>query len=265
MGRFLGAPSVALLAAVLVAFVTFGKNCGLTGSQIRKFSESSLAPVAGILLVIAAGGGFSMVLGDSGVGTAIGAIGKSLALSPLLLGWIIAGLLRIAVGSATVAITTAAGLMAPVVAGDLPEDVRHEFDYNAEAYAAATAALEKQLAAARAQHQAALIAVAKIVTVTESQIKTAASKLDQSAQRVAALSTPTPTPQPQWMRDKVALPASLLDAQQPYSARDYSTRGYESSSRYVPSSPAQRTQHVSGYYTKRGTYVHSYKRSPPRY
>jgi GntP family gluconate:H+ symporter len=115
---FFGAPSVALLVAVLVAFFSFGKNCGFTGSQILKFSESSLAPVAGILLVIAAGGGFSMVLNASGVGAAIGAMGKSLAVSPLLLGWIIAGLLRIAVGSATVAITTAAGLMVPVIAGD---------------------------------------------------------------------------------------------------------------------------------------------------
>ncbi|MGH8047199.1 MAG: gluconate:H+ symporter [Chthoniobacterales bacterium] len=115
---FFGAPSVALLVAVLVAFVTFGKNCGLTGSQILRFSESCLGPVAGILLVIAAGGGFSKVLDASGVGAAIGAMGKSLVLSPLLLGWIIAGLLRIAVGSATVAITTAAGLMAPVIAGD---------------------------------------------------------------------------------------------------------------------------------------------------
>jgi GntP family gluconate:H+ symporter len=113
-----GAPSVALLVAVLVAFFTFGKNCGLSGSQILKFSESCLAPVAGILLVIAAGGGFSKVLDSSGVGAAIGALGKSFAVSPLLLGWIIAGLLRVAVGSATVAITTAAGLMAPVVAGD---------------------------------------------------------------------------------------------------------------------------------------------------
>ncbi len=111
-----GAPSVAMLVAVVVAFFTFGRNCGLTGAQILKFSESSLGPVAGILLVIAAGGGFSQVLNASDVGEALGATGKSLAVPPLLLGWIIAGLLRISVGSATVAITTAAGLMAPVIA-----------------------------------------------------------------------------------------------------------------------------------------------------
>ena len=114
----LGAPSIAMLIAVLVSFWTFGINCGLTGTQILKFSEVCLAPAAAILLVIAAGGGFSKVLDASGVGSAIGEMGKSLAVPPLLLGWIIAGLLRIAVGSATVAVTMAAGLMAPVIAGD---------------------------------------------------------------------------------------------------------------------------------------------------
>jgi GntP family gluconate:H+ symporter len=115
---FLGAPTVAMLIAVLVSFWTFGKNCGLTGAQILKFSEVCLAPAAGILLIIAAGGGFSKVLDASGVGAAIGEVGKSLKLSPLLLGWIIAGLLRIAVGSATVAVTTAATLMVPIIQGD---------------------------------------------------------------------------------------------------------------------------------------------------
>lgn len=114
----LGSPSIAMLAAVLVSFWTFGRSCGLTGSQILKFSDECVAPAASILLVIGAGGGFSMVLNASGVGKAIGDMGASLPVSPLLLGWIIAGLLRIAVGSATVAVTTAAGLMAPVIANN---------------------------------------------------------------------------------------------------------------------------------------------------
>jgi len=114
----IGSPTIAMLIAVLVSFWTFGHHCGLTGSQILRFSEVCLAPAASILLVIGAGGGFSKVLDASGVGAAIGDMGKSFAVSPLLLGWIIAGLLRIAVGSATVAVTTAAGLMAPVIAGN---------------------------------------------------------------------------------------------------------------------------------------------------
>ncbi len=116
--EFIGAPTVAMLIAVLVSFYTFGVRCGLTGSQILKFSEVCLGPVAGLLLLIGAGGGFSKVLDNSGVGGAIAAIGKTLPISPLLLGWCIAGLLRIAIGSATVAVTTTAGLMAPVIAGD---------------------------------------------------------------------------------------------------------------------------------------------------
>jgi len=114
--QLIGAPTVAMLAAVLVSFWTFGVNCGLTGTQILKFSEVCLGPVAGLLLLIGAGGGFSNVLTASGVGAAIGAIGKMLPISPLFLGWVVAGLLRVSVGSATVSITTAAGLMAPVIA-----------------------------------------------------------------------------------------------------------------------------------------------------
>ena len=91
------------------------RNCGLTGSQILKFTEESVGPAASILLVVGAGGGFSKVLDASGVGAAIAGVGSQLPVSPILLGWIIAGLLRIAVGSATVAITMAAGIMLPVV------------------------------------------------------------------------------------------------------------------------------------------------------
>lgn len=116
--EFIGAPTVAMLVAVLVSFYTFGAACGLTRAQILKFSESCFAPVAGLLLLIGAGGGFSMVLNGSGVGAAIGAWGKTLTISPLLLGWCIAGLLRVAIGSATVAVTTTAGLMVPIIAGN---------------------------------------------------------------------------------------------------------------------------------------------------
>jgi GntP family gluconate:H+ symporter len=114
--NLIGSPSVAMLVAVLVAFWTFGGRCGLSGAQILKMSEECVGPAAGILLVIGAGGGFSMVLNASGVGRAIGEIGAAAPVSPLLLGWIIAGLLRVAVGSATVAVMMAAGLMGPILA-----------------------------------------------------------------------------------------------------------------------------------------------------
>ncbi len=112
----LGTPTVAMLVAVLVAFWTFGYRCGLTGAQLLRMSEECVGPAAGILLVIGAGGGFSAVLNASGVGAAIGEIGARAPVSPLLLGWLIAGLLRVAVGSATVAVMMAASLMAPILA-----------------------------------------------------------------------------------------------------------------------------------------------------
>jgi GntP family gluconate:H+ symporter len=109
-----GSPVVALLVAVLFSFWSFGTRCGLNGGQILKFTDQCVAPAANILLVIGAGGGFSKVLSESGVGAAISQLG-GVGISPLLLGWLMAGVLRIAVGSATVAITMTAGLMVPVV------------------------------------------------------------------------------------------------------------------------------------------------------
>ncbi len=92
---FIGNANVAMLIAVLVSFVTFGRACGLHGKQILKFSEDCLAPASGVMLVIAAGGGFSKVLNASGVGDALAALGSSMHLSPLLLGWLIAGMMRV--------------------------------------------------------------------------------------------------------------------------------------------------------------------------
>lgn len=112
---FIGSPAVAMLVAVLVSFWTFGWNCGLRGDQILKFSEQCLGPIASVLLVIAAGGGFSRVLIESGIGGALADAGESSKISPLLLGWLLAGAMRVAVGSATVAVTTAAGLMVKTV------------------------------------------------------------------------------------------------------------------------------------------------------
>ena len=81
----------------------------------QPFTEQCVGPAAGIFLVVGAGGGFSKILDSSGVGKAIGDIALQFPVTPVFLGWIIAGMLRIAVGSATVAITMAAGLMLPIV------------------------------------------------------------------------------------------------------------------------------------------------------
>ncbi len=111
---FAGSPLIAMLAAVLVALATFGSRRGFTTAQTLRFLEDCLGPVAGIFLIVGAGGGFSKVLDLAGVDDAIAAWGKGLALSPILLGWLVAVLLRVAVGSATVAITMASAILAPI-------------------------------------------------------------------------------------------------------------------------------------------------------
>ncbi len=122
--NLLGSPSAAMLIAVLFSFWAFGTHCGLTAPQILKFSEDCVGPAAAILLVVGAGGGFSMVLNASGVGKAIAEVGATAPVSPLLLGWIIAALLRVAVGSATVAVMMAASLMLPIL--EVRPDVNRE-------------------------------------------------------------------------------------------------------------------------------------------
>jgi gluconate:H+ symporter, GntP family len=120
----IGSPSIAMLLAVLVALYTFGVRCGFNRGQLLRFTEECIGPAASILLLVGAGGGFSAVLNASGVGRVIGDIGASLPVSPLLLGWVIAGSLRVAVGSATVAIMMAAGLMGPIL--ELRPDTNRE-------------------------------------------------------------------------------------------------------------------------------------------
>lgn len=110
----MGSPLVAMTLATLFALWSFGTARGFNRDDVLKFSNDCLGPVAIILLVIGAGGGFSRVLVLSGVGDAIAASAKSLSVSTLILGWMVAALIRVATGSATVAITTAAGIVAPV-------------------------------------------------------------------------------------------------------------------------------------------------------
>ena len=111
---FVGSPIVSLLLALLFSFWSLGHRQGLTNDQILKFTNDCLAPTATILLVIGAGGGFNRVLIESGVGKAIADVAIGAQASPLLLAWIIAALIRVATGSATVAMTTAAGIVAPI-------------------------------------------------------------------------------------------------------------------------------------------------------
>jgi GntP family gluconate:H+ symporter len=113
---FIGSPVVALLISLLFSFYSFGFARGYNGKEIVKFTNDCLAPVASIVLLIGAGGGFNKVLTASGVGEAIAELANAAHLSPILLAFLIAGTIRAAVGSATVAMTTAAGIVAPIAA-----------------------------------------------------------------------------------------------------------------------------------------------------
>ena len=107
--EFAGGPLMAMLLSTLLALFTFGRSCGFDRTRILAFAEESLPPIASVLLVVGAGGGFGRVLDIAGVDTAIAQAMAGLSLSPLVAGWVIASLLRLSVGSATVAVITAAG------------------------------------------------------------------------------------------------------------------------------------------------------------
>ena len=116
LADFLGSPLVAMTISVIFALWSFGVARGFDGKSLLRFSNECLGPVAIILLVVGAGGGFNRVLVNAGVGDAIASFVSGLHISPLLLGWVFAALIRVATGSSTVAVTTAAGLIAPVIA-----------------------------------------------------------------------------------------------------------------------------------------------------
>ncbi|NBE55390.1 GntT/GntP/DsdX family permease [Streptomyces boluensis] len=111
-----GSPLIALLAAVIVGMFTLGRAAGFSKGKITATVEKSLAPIAGILLIVGAGGGFKQTLIDSGVGQMVLEISEDWAIPALLLAWLIAVVIRLATGSATVATVSAAGLVAPLAA-----------------------------------------------------------------------------------------------------------------------------------------------------
>ncbi|MDT5326838.1 MAG: gluconate:H+ symporter, GntP family [Mycobacterium sp.] len=113
----LGTPLIALLLAVIVGLFTLGRGAGMTRDELTKCIESGLPPVAGIILIVAAGGGFKQVLVDSGIGTLLARWAEGAHFSVILLAWILAVLIRLATGSATVATITASSLILGLVEG----------------------------------------------------------------------------------------------------------------------------------------------------
>lgn len=114
--HFAGNPIVALLLALLFSFWSLARVRHFSSAQVLKFCNDCLAPTATILLVIGAGAGFNQVLVASGVGKAVADVARVSHASPIVLAWVVAALIRVATGSATVAMTTASGIVAPLAA-----------------------------------------------------------------------------------------------------------------------------------------------------
>ena len=120
---FLGTPMIALGIAVIYAMIVFGRGGGMDRAGVARSLSDSLPPIAGILLIVGAGGGFKQVLIDTGIGTVIADAVAGSSVSVLVLAWFVAALIRVATGSATVATVTAAGILAPVAASLSSTDV----------------------------------------------------------------------------------------------------------------------------------------------
>ena len=125
--RLVGSPDIALLIAVLVALVTLGRRIQ-TGQHhgrelLRKLTNESFEPIANVLVILAAAGGLSGILRDSGAAQATIGLALGAHMPPLVLAWVLAAVVRVAMGSATVAMAVASAVLAPLAsqAGVSPE------------------------------------------------------------------------------------------------------------------------------------------------
>jgi Gnt-I system high-affinity gluconate transporter len=112
---FAGEPAVVMLVALLVATFTLGTGTGRSIKEVMDMYADSVKDIAMILLIIAGAGALKEVLSDSGVSKEIGAVLQTWPLHPLVLGWLMAAIIRVCVGSATIAGLTTAGIIAPMV------------------------------------------------------------------------------------------------------------------------------------------------------
>lgn len=114
--EFVGNPAVALFAAIVLGIFTLGLRNGRPIGEVMDILGDSIGAIAMIIFIIAGGGAFKQVLVDSGVGDFIAGIMRGTSLSPLIMCWCVAALLRIALGSATVAAITTSGIVLPIIA-----------------------------------------------------------------------------------------------------------------------------------------------------
>jgi GntP family gluconate:H+ symporter len=117
---FVGEPLIALTLAVLLAMITFGYAVGFGGAKIAGRISESVGPVAAVILIVGAGGGFKQALVGAGVGDSVAKFAGNSHMSVLVLGFLVAVALRLATGSATVATVTASGIVGPLAGGLTP-------------------------------------------------------------------------------------------------------------------------------------------------
>lgn len=116
--EFFGHPIVALLVSLLFAYWSLGLRCGRRLDKLAEITDSAFGPIGGVLLIIGAGGAFNAVLAESGIAEALRDSLGTLPISPVILAWLVALVLHFAVGSATVAMISAAGIVLPILAAD---------------------------------------------------------------------------------------------------------------------------------------------------
>ena len=114
--EFLGHPVIALFISAVASLIFLGVKRGFTSIELSGFCDKSLLPMVSILLVIGAAGSFNKVIMDSGMGNVLKDVLVTLNMHPVIMAWLIASIMRFALGSATVAMMTAAGFISPVLA-----------------------------------------------------------------------------------------------------------------------------------------------------
>lgn len=113
--QFLGDPNIAMLLSVLIAVYFLGMKRGNKVPAIMRQLEDAFKSISVLLLIIAGSGAFMQIMSDGGVNVYIGQLLKEMQLSPLILGWLIAAIIRVCIGSATVAGLTTVGIMLPIL------------------------------------------------------------------------------------------------------------------------------------------------------
>lgn len=113
--NFIGSPITALFIAAILSYYAMGWKRGHSLATLAKQVDSAMGPMASIILVIGAAGAFNRVILDSGIGDVLKQVLTTIQISPLIMAWVIAIVMRFAIGSATVAMMTSAGFITPVL------------------------------------------------------------------------------------------------------------------------------------------------------